>query len=59
MVFFFVEAPLFGVSKVANQKREEMRIEAESNVAVPISSQQGVSDEDFYGPALPPGFSMF
>ncbi|KAM3182652.1 hypothetical protein ACTXT7_011869 [Hymenolepis weldensis] len=50
------EAPLFAVSKVANQWREERRMEVESDSAVPSSSKGPISEEDLYGPSLPPGF---
>ncbi|VDL18452.1 unnamed protein product [Hymenolepis diminuta] len=50
------EAPLFAISKVANQWKEERRMEVESNSAVPSSSKGPLSEGDLYGPSLPPGF---
>ncbi|KAM7537174.1 hypothetical protein Aperf_G00000077901 [Anoplocephala perfoliata] len=49
------EAPLFAVSKVTKERRLEA--EASSVAAVP-SSKEPVSEEDFYGPSLPPGFDV-
>ncbi|VDO04128.1 unnamed protein product [Rodentolepis nana] len=50
------EAPLFAISKVANQRREERRMELELNSTKASSSKELVSEDDFYGPSLPPGF---
>nr|CDS26097.1 G patch domain containing 1 [Hymenolepis microstoma] len=50
------EAPLFAVSKVANQRREERRMEVELNSTVSSTLKGQVSEDDFYGPSLPPGF---
>ncbi len=45
----FIDAPLFAVSAIAEQKKNEATtIRKEREVAA--------GDEDFYGPALPPNF---
>ena len=51
-----LEAPLFAVSKVANQRKEEKRAADEEQKAK--SANKAVAEEDFYGPALPPDFGM-
>ncbi len=48
----FIDAPLFAVSAIAEQKKKETaNIRKEREVAA--------GDEDYYGPALPPNFGTF